>query len=91
MQDNTPPDVIFLDLEMPYIDGYEALDMFKANPTWQNVPVVACTVHVSEFHAARDKPFHSFIGKPLNADQFTEHLKKILSGERVWDISSGSF
>lgn len=79
-------DVIFLDLEMPGMDGYEVLEQLKANPQWEGVPVVAYTVHVSEINVARQLGFHSFLGKPLDADLFPEQLARILQGERVWEI-----
>lgn len=79
-------DVIFLDLEMPGMDGYEVLEQLKANPQWEGVPVVAYTVHISEINVARRLGFHSFLGKPLDADLFPEQLARILQGERVWEI-----
>ena len=87
MAEQTPPDLIFLDLEMPYIDGYEVLDILKNQAGWETVPVVACTVHTGEANTARSKPFHSFLSKPLDADHFSEQLKEILDGKRVWDVS----
>ncbi len=85
--EQAPPDLIFLDLEMPYIDGYEVLNILKAHPVWASVPVVACTVHTAEATTARTKPFHSFLSKPLDADHFSDQLKEILDGKRVWDVS----
>jgi two-component system cell cycle response regulator DivK len=78
-------DVIFLDLEMPGVDGYQVLARFKQDAKFKGVPVVAYTVHVSEIHNASQQGFDSFLGKPLNADKFPEQLKKILKGERVWE------
>ncbi len=81
-----PVNVVFLDLEMPGIDGYGVLEKLKAMPGFANVPVVAYTVHVSEINAARQRGFHSFLGKPLDADTFPAQLASILSGERVWSV-----
>lgn len=77
-------DVIFLDLEMPDIDGYTILEYLKSDERFQQIPVVAYTVHVSEINTARKLGFHSFLGKPLDADRFPSQLAKILRGERVW-------
>ncbi len=82
-----PPDVIFLDLEMPHLDGYEVLDLLKSNPEWVAIPVVACTVHLSEVHTARSKDFHSFIIKPIDMDAFPDQIRRILDNEPVWDVS----
>lgn len=87
MSRQAPPDVIFLDLEMPHINGYEVLDMLKADEVWASVPVVACTIHVNEIQTARTKAFHSFIGKPLDMEAFPDQIQHILNDEPVWDIS----
>jgi CheY-like chemotaxis protein len=77
-------DVIFLDLEMPKIDGYEMLDILKNN-IGTTAPIVACTVHLNEINTARDLGFHSFIGKPIKADRFPDQLERILNNEPVWE------
>jgi len=79
--------VIFLDLEMPTLDGYTILERLKSDPRFQNIPVVAYTVHLSEINVAYQQGFDSFIGKPLDADKFPEHLARILEGEAVWETS----
>ncbi|MCL4249162.1 MAG: response regulator [Anaerolineae bacterium] len=78
-------DVIFLDLEMPGLNGYDVLDSLKTDPRVANVPIVACTVHVSEIQVAYDIGFHGFLGKPLNPDKFPTQLARIFNGEPVWE------
>jgi CheY-like chemotaxis protein len=77
--------VVFLDLEMPGLDGYQVLEILKANPDFSGVPIVAYSVHVSELDAAYRQGFDSFIGKPLNDDKFPSQLDRILNGEGVWE------
>lgn len=36
----TVPDLIFLDLKMPEIDGFEFMKLLKNNPNWAEIPVV---------------------------------------------------
>ncbi len=40
------PQVIFLDLNMPDVDGYQVLEQLKADPTTSNIPVVISTSKV---------------------------------------------
>ena len=40
---DTPPDAIFMDHTMPGMNGYEALDILKTNPSTAHIPVVMCT------------------------------------------------
>ncbi|MBX3063220.1 MAG: response regulator [Anaerolineae bacterium] len=77
-------DVVFLDLEMPGLDGYTLLNQLRGDKRYQDVPFVACTVHLNEIKNAKSNGFHSFIGKPLDADLFPAQLGRILKGDRVW-------
>jgi CheY-like chemotaxis protein len=75
--------IVFLDLEMPHLDGYEVLALLRDH-YGESVPVVAYTVHISEINMAMEMGFDSFIGKPVNADRFPAHLHSILNGSPVW-------
>jgi CheY-like chemotaxis protein len=76
-------EVVFLDLEMPRINGYEAVKIIKSHPNFRTAKVVAYSVHVSELNTAMDMGFDSFLGKPLNAESFPDQLQRILRGERI--------
>lgn len=77
-------DVVFLDLEMPGLNGYEVLKYLKTD-AGLNAPVVACTVHLSEAVNAHELGFDGFIGKPLDGARFPDQIKRILNGETVWE------
>ena len=77
-------DIVFLDLEMPKLDGYEVLAILKTHLT-ASVPIVACTVHTAEINNTRRKGFFSFVAKPLDLDRFSDQLHRILSGIPVWE------
>ncbi len=85
IRENLPQiDVIFLDLGMPHITGYEVFEILQKE-IGSAVPIVAYTVHTSEIDVARDLGFHSFLGKPLEAARFPDQLAHILNGESVWE------
>ena len=37
------PDMILLNIEMPEMDGYEAIKILKENPRWNGIPVIFLT------------------------------------------------
>lgn len=75
--------IIFLDLEMPDLNGYEALSIIKSHPNTQGTTVVAYSVYVSELDNVLEQGFDAFIGKPLDAEAFPNQLERILNGETV--------
>ena len=81
---SSQPDLVFLDLEMPQMDGYEAFHLLQ-NALGSDVPIVACTVHTSEINVVREVGFHSFLAKPLDQRLFPQQVKQILQGESVWE------
>ncbi|MBZ0294916.1 MAG: response regulator [Anaerolineae bacterium] len=82
------PDVIFLDIHMEPIDGFEMLNMLRRSEDYCTVPVIALTASVmnEEIRHLREAGFDGVIAKPINYDTFSGALNRILSGEQVWKI-----
>ena len=47
------PSLILLDLGLPVLDGWQLLQLLKANPATRAIPVIAVTVHAYEWDANR--------------------------------------
>jgi CheY-like chemotaxis protein len=41
--ENNHPDLILLDIDMPGMDGYEAIEVLKLNPDTKDIPVIFLT------------------------------------------------
>jgi two-component system, cell cycle response regulator DivK len=80
-------DLILLDIRLPYEDGYQALQKIRASPKLKNTLVIAVTAEASEEQVRRAKAagFDGFLGKPLDPDRFPEQIRRILTGESVWE------
>jgi len=61
------PNLILLDLNMPKVDGREALGIIKGDPELRSIPIVVLTTSNSEEDVARayQAGANSFISKPL--------------------------
>ncbi len=42
------PNLVILDLNMPKLNGWETLEILKANPEWASVPVIIFTTSTAE-------------------------------------------
>lgn len=82
-------DLILMDIRLPYEDGYGALKKIRQSPTLRQTRVIAVTAEASieQINKARASGFDGFIGKPLDPDQFPNQIRRILSGESVWEMS----
>jgi CheY-like chemotaxis protein len=74
------PGLIILDLNMPRMDGREALKEIKAHPDWRKIPVVVLTTSTAEPDVARvyDLGANSFISKPVAFDSLVGLMKAVV-------------
>jgi two-component system cell cycle response regulator DivK len=82
-------DLILMDIRLPYEDGYGALKKIRAAERLKSIPIVAVTAEASmeQMDKARASGFDGFLGKPLDPDRFPDQIRRILSGEPVWEMS----
>ena len=81
-------DLILMDIRLPYEDGFEALEKVRASERLKKTLVVAVTAEASatQMKKAKESGFDGFLGKPLDPDKFPDQIKRILSGEPVWEM-----
>lgn len=70
------PDLILLDLNMPRVDGREALRAIKADPALRSIPVVVLTTSSQEEDVFRsyDIGASSYITKPVGFESLVRAL-----------------
>ncbi len=64
------PDIIFVDITMPRLDGYQACMLIKKNPIYQSIPVIMLSSKDGLFDKARGKMAGSddYLTKPFTAE-----------------------
>ena len=82
-------DLILMDIRLPYEDGSGALKKIRASERVKPAPIIAVTAEASveQMNKAKDSGFDGFLGKPLDPDRFPDQIRRILSGEPVWEFS----
>nr|MBS0021524.1 response regulator [Gammaproteobacteria bacterium] len=71
------PDMIFLDIIMPEMDGYEACRSLANDPATKHIPVVFVTTKNQKADRlwAQMQGGKDFISKPFVAEQIVAHVK----------------
>lgn len=73
------PEMILLDLNMPRLDGREALRAIRAEPVFKHLPVIAFTTSSESIEVRRMYSLgaNSFLVKPVTFDRLVNLLKAI--------------
>lgn len=81
------PSVIFLDLNLPNTTGYDVLKQIRSDDALKDTLVIAVTAQDAdvEIPKCREAGFDGYIGKPISRSRFPRQLRRILSGEAVWE------
>ncbi|HVZ23784.1 MAG TPA: response regulator [Vicinamibacterales bacterium] len=62
------PDLIVLDLAMPFVDGWAAAERLRRSPTTRRIPIIALTAIPGARESARLSGCDAFVAKPCLPD-----------------------
>jgi two-component system cell cycle response regulator DivK len=77
------PDLILMDISLPFIDGYEVTRRLKANPRTRHIPVIALTAHalLTDRDRALNAGCNDYDTKPVDFARLTEKMENLLVNE----------
>jgi two-component system, cell cycle response regulator DivK len=78
------PDLVLMDIQLPDIDGIEALRRIRAEPALDAMPVLAVSASVmpDEQQQIVASGFDAYITKPINLKPFLETVQRFLTNGR---------
>src|SRR5947199_10451248 len=91
------PDLVVLDVMMPYMDGFEVLRNLKANPETADIPVIMLTAKAQDADVFRgwQSGVDCYLTKPFNPMELLTFVKRIFKsleeegeGEKRYDLGS---
>jgi len=80
-----PPDLVLMDLQLPGIDGTEALRRLRESPRTADIPVVAVTAQAMKQDRERilQAGFDGYLEKPISVREFPDQVRSFLPDEEV--------
>jgi CheY-like chemotaxis protein len=68
------PELIILDIDLPQMNGYQALSQLRTNPATAHIPVYALTAAamVTDVEKGLRAGFKKYITKPIQVDEFLQ-------------------
>jgi two-component system cell cycle response regulator DivK len=74
------PDLILMDIQLPGINGIDALRLLRANPDTAAIPAIAVTASVMQQDRKHitEAGFDGYLGKPLNLKEFLEAVRAMV-------------
>jgi CheY-like chemotaxis protein/HPt (histidine-containing phosphotransfer) domain-containing protein len=78
MLQNQVFDLVFMDVQMPVMDGFEATRKIRSDARWGDLPIIAMTAHAMTGDRERclDAGMSDYVSKPVRIDSISEILHK---------------
>ena len=80
IESNPPPNLILLDVMLPFIDGFELIGIIRATAGWQSVPIIMLTAKTQEKDAVRalDAGANDYIHKPFAPNELLARVRRYI-------------
>ena len=78
VQSQPPVDIVLLDVMLPFVDGFQLVELIRATPAWRAVPVLMLTAKTREQDAVRalDSGASDYIHKPFAPNELMARVRR---------------
>jgi PAS domain S-box-containing protein len=85
-----PFDIVFMDLQMPEMDGFTATRLLRAQPQLKGLPIIAMTAHAlaEERQRCLDAGMNDHVSKPIDPDALFATLLRWAKPRKVRDAGA---
>jgi len=75
------PDLILMDIQLPGMNGIDALRVLRGQPGTERIPVIAVTASVmqQDRKLITEAGFDGYVGKPINLAEFLNAVNDMLA------------
>jgi CheY-like chemotaxis protein len=76
LTDDWKPCVVFLDLRMPGMDGWEFARRLRAQERWKDLPIIVVAAHFRIDQEAREIGAAAWLQKPFDLNRLDEQIRR---------------
>ena len=75
------PELILMDIQLPGMNGIDALRVLRADPATAKIPVIAVTASVMQHDRKliTEAGFDGYVGKPINLNEFLNAVNAMIA------------
>lgn len=75
------PDLIFLDIMMEQMDGWQVASLIKSDPELKDIPIIMVTARPLTFEDVKERAalIENYIMKPVSSGQLTEAIEEVFT------------
>ena len=75
---NNTYDIVFMDCQMPVLDGYKATQEIRKNPKYKDLTIIALTANAmsSDFKKCIDAGMNDYLSKPLKYEKLIDKINE---------------
>ena len=81
------PDLVLMDINMPVMDGWQALQLLKDDPKTSHIPIIALTAYAMS--SDRDKAgkigFNAYASKPVDFPALVQMIEDLVHAQATQD------
>jgi len=82
--EQTMPDLILMDIQMPIMNGYETSKIIKSKKHLAGIPIIALTAYAMKEEAEKLKALtNGFLSKPFTREELHEIINVVLFGQHT--------
>ena len=87
---DTIPDIMFIDLHMPELDGYQLYEKIKENTSLKQIPAIAVTAYTLDNDEEKvfNAGFSGYVSKPVDFNIINKVLRKYIKYDEISDDAS---
>jgi two-component system cell cycle response regulator DivK len=81
------PDLVVMDIQMPYVSGLELIEQLKGDPELSRMPIMAVTAYAAkgDEERIREAGAEGYVSKPISVLRFVEAVRALLAAPRAED------